>query len=135
MERGRFSIVFITVCFYLVSLSTATFHFPRANQLILNLSKEPPLSRKIESRLVFNRLFNTKLDHFDEENEARWDMRYFSNDAYFVNGGPMFIFVGGNWPISYGWVLEGHMVDMAKDMKGYIFYTEHRYYGESKPTP
>lgn len=62
-------------------------------------------------------------------------MRYFSNNAYHVFGGPMFIFVGGEWPISYGWVVGGAMHDMAKDMNGYIFYTEHRYYGESRPTP
>ena len=29
----------------------------------------------------------------------------------------------------------GHMYDMAKALNGLLFYTEHRYYGNTKPTP
>lgn len=100
---------------------------------LLNAPQEPVPPPSPQSRLVFDQRFTTKLDHFSED-ETTWEMRYFSNNAFYVFGGPMFIFVGGEWPISYGWVLGGHMFDMAKAMNGYIFYTEHRFYGESRPT-
>lgn len=61
-------------------------------------------------------------------------MRYFSNNEHYAPGGPLFIYLGGEWEISYGWVMGGHMYDMAKEMNGHIFYTEHRYYGRSYPT-
>lgn len=56
------------------------------------------------------------------------------NDEYFEEGGPMFIYLGGEWAISPGSISNGIFVDLAKQHKGILFYTEHRYYGESKPT-
>jgi len=52
----------------------------------------------------------------------------------FVAGSPIFIYVGGEWEISAGWISTGHMFDMAREMNGTMFYTEHRYYGKSHPT-
>lgn len=113
---------------------------PRSDSVwsaIRNANQEPlpPQTPGPESRLILNRIFTTKLDHFDDTSDSQWDMKYFSNDNHFVFGGPMFIFVGGDWPISWGWVIGGHVLDMAKDMNGAVFYTEHRYYGDSRPTP
>lgn len=59
--------------------------------------------------------------------------RYLSNDYYFKPNGPIFIYVGGEWTISEGSLRGGHMFDMAKELNGYMFYTEHRYYGRSHP--
>lgn len=42
---------------------------------------------------------------------------------------------GGEWTVSEGWLFTGHMHDMARDLNGTMFYTEHRYYGQSRPTP
>jgi pimeloyl-ACP methyl ester carboxylesterase len=42
-------------------------------------------------------------------------------------------FVGGEWTISPGTLRSGHMHDMARALNGALFYTEHRYYGETKP--
>jgi hypothetical protein len=61
--------------------------------------------------------------------------RYYENAEFYKPGGPLFIFVGGEWEISPGFILGGHMYDMAKEQGGYQFYTEHRYYGKSYPTP
>jgi Serine carboxypeptidase S28 len=63
-----------------------------------------------------------------------YSQRYYANDEFYQDGGPIFIFVGGEWAISPGWATNGHMVDMAREMNGYVFYTEHRFYGQSKPT-
>ncbi|XP_030239775.1 putative serine protease K12H4.7 [Drosophila navojoa] len=76
-----------------------------------------------------------KLDHFDESETRTWQMRYMLNDVFFKTGGPMFICVGGEWTINKGPITEGHMYDMAKEHNGILFYTEHRYYGESHPLP
>lgn len=61
--------------------------------------------------------------------------RYMLNDVFFKSGGPLFIFLGGEWEISQGRITAGHMYDMAKEHSGLLAYTEHRYYGESKPLP
>jgi len=56
------------------------------------------------------------------------------NDEFFEAGGPMFIMLGGEWEISPDLISGGHFYDMAKEHKAMLYYTEHRYYGESKPT-
>jgi len=61
--------------------------------------------------------------------------RYMLNDVFFKSGGPLFIFLGGEWEISAGRITGGHMYDMAREHNGLLAYTEHRYYGESKPLP
>ncbi|XP_064550582.1 putative serine protease K12H4.7 [Drosophila montana] len=76
-----------------------------------------------------------KLDHFNESETRTWQMRYMLNDVFFKAGGPLFIFLGGEWEISTGRITAGHMYDMAKEHNGLLAYTEHRYYGESHPLP
>lgn len=56
------------------------------------------------------------------------------NDHYFEEGGPILIFVGGEWEISPAKLQNGLIVDIAEEYGGVLFYTEHRFYGESKPT-
>lgn len=58
-----------------------------------------------------------------------------ANNEHFQPGGPIFIYVGGEWTISPGWIQGGHTYDMAAERNGYLFYTEHRYYGISHPVP
>lgn len=57
------------------------------------------------------------------------------NKQYFKSGGPIFLMAGGEWAISPGHILPGqHIVDLAKEFKGLLLYSEHRYYGKTKPT-
>lgn len=42
--------------------------------------------------------------------------------------------VGGEWTVSEGWLRASHFHDMAEALNGTMYYTEHRYYGESRPT-
>lgn len=42
--------------------------------------------------------------------------------------------IGGEWDIDPGWLMGGLMFDMAAEHGGFLFYTEHRYYGYSHPT-
>lgn len=57
------------------------------------------------------------------------------NKAHFKSGGPIFIMLGGEWEISGGHILPGqHIYDLAKEFKGLLIYTEHRFYGKTIPT-
>lgn len=60
--------------------------------------------------------------------------RYMENAIYFEANGPMFIHLGGEWMISAGAIRNGIFPDLAREHKGILFYTEHRYYGKSQPT-
>lgn len=75
-----------------------------------------------------------RLDHFDPQNVNTWSMRYMENGEHYRAGGPLFIYVGGEWEISEGSISRGHVYDMASELEGYLFYTEHRFYGKSHPT-
>ncbi|XP_055921970.1 putative serine protease K12H4.7 [Eupeodes corollae] len=98
------------------------------------LHQEPPPPPSTSRFDVATRWIEQKLDQFNESDARTWKMRYMANEQYFEEGGPVFIFVGGEWAISRGYLTGGHMHDMAKEHKGYLFYTEHRYYGQSRPT-
>ncbi|XP_013105194.2 putative serine protease K12H4.7 [Stomoxys calcitrans] len=96
------------------------------------LHKEP--GPEIKARANVETLhIEQKLDHFDENETRTWQMRYMANDEFYEQGGPLFIYVGGEWQISPGRISGGHFYDMAREHKGYLFYTEHRFYGQSHP--
>lgn len=57
------------------------------------------------------------------------------NDEFFKPGGPIMIDIGGEWEITAGWLRGGLWHDIAKELNGQMYYTEHRYYGKSLPTP
>ena len=60
---------------------------------------------------------------------------YFSFEFY-EEGGPIFIHIGGEGPgINSAWLNYGAWIDWAKKEKAALFILEHRYYGESHPTP
>lgn len=118
--------------------ATRTFSSARRLQ---NLHRDPFLfgnngedETLINGRIISSNTITQKVDHFSDTNTDTWQMRYYSNNAYYVPGGPLFIYVGGEWTISYSSITSGHTHDMAKEMNGYLFYTEHRYYGQSRPT-
>jgi hypothetical protein len=96
--------------------------------------KEPPI-QTLKTPFVSTKWITQQLDHFNPQETGTWQMRYMENDQYFQPGGPIFIYVGGEWTISAGWLQSGHMFDMAKELNGTMYYTEHRYYGQSHPTP
>lgn len=78
------------------------------------------------------------VNHFDPQDHRTFQMRYMKNDLYLVDDGPIFIFVGGEWDMDealFNYLLYyGHLHDMAFELNGALFYTEHRYYGETRPT-
>ncbi|XP_054747578.1 putative serine protease K12H4.7 [Anastrepha obliqua] len=103
-------------------------------QSLKYLHREPPMEQASTRASVETKWIEQKLDNFDDNNNGTWNMRYMENAEYFKEGGPMFIYLGGEWSISAGMISSGHFVDMAAEHNGMLFYTEHRYYGQSRPT-
>ncbi|XP_055716913.1 putative serine protease K12H4.7 [Phlebotomus papatasi] len=105
-------------------------------KILEDLHREPPPpTPKIDPRVVTEEWIEQKLDNFDDNNNATYQMRYLANAEFYQPGGPIFIYVGGEWSVSPGWITGGHTFDMARELNGYLFYTEHRFYGQSRPTP
>ncbi|XP_017085009.2 putative serine protease K12H4.7 [Drosophila eugracilis] len=100
------------------------------------IHEEPPLpSNQNRADVVQTLWIEQKLDHFDSAETRTWQMRYMLNDALYQSGAPLFIYLGGEWAISSGAITGGHIYDMAKEHNALLAYTEHRYYGQSKPLP
>lgn len=121
----------------LVQFSLAVHGITKTSVLKNNrLNREPPLDKfaVFDDVEVEEKWITQKLNHFDPQDDRTWEMRYLENSNYLQDGGPIFINVGGEWTVSAGWLRTGHMHDMARDLNGTMFYTEHRYYGESRPT-
>lgn len=84
---------------------------------------------------VHEKWIEQPLDHFNQQENRRWMMRYLENNVHFQPGGPIMINVGGEWTITAGAISHGsHIFDLAKELNGTLYYTEHRYYGQSHPT-
>ncbi|XP_059218025.1 putative serine protease K12H4.7 [Stomoxys calcitrans] len=134
--------VFLTIIAY-----TQAFNFPTLEKdkstnetppfvkVLKKLHQGPAKATGFANRAqVTTEWITQKLDHFDSTQTETWQMRYMINDEFFKPGGPMFIYVGGEWEINASGITYGIFVDLAKEHNGMLFYTEQRYYGESRPT-
>ncbi|KAL7306780.1 hypothetical protein TKK_0001142 [Trichogramma kaykai] len=74
------------------------------------------------------------IDHFNNRDNRTWLMRYFEESKFFNGSGPILIMLGGEWEINQGFLHAGLMYDIAEQHSALMFYTEHRYYGRSRPT-
>jgi serine protease 16 len=87
--------------------------------------------------------WDAPVDHFDGQNTATFKQRYFVNDTYWLQGdkkGPVFICVGGEGPpLTPDVVIDSvhctDMVELGAKQGALLVALEHRYYGESIPTP
>ncbi|KAK0082423.1 hypothetical protein PV325_010410, partial [Microctonus aethiopoides] len=73
------------------------------------------------------------LNHFDVRDNRLWSMRYYESDEFYNGTGPILIMLGGEWTISRGFLRSGLMFDIGKAHGAMMYYTEHRYYGKSRP--
>ncbi|CAB3226781.1 unnamed protein product [Arctia plantaginis] len=95
---------------------------------------DPPETMSLSRSNVMINWIEMPLDHFDPQNTATFNMRYMFNEEHFGGAGsPIFIMAGGEWTITTNMLMEGNMYDMAVENKGYLIYTEHRYYGQTIP--
>ena len=61
--------------------------------------------------------------------------RYYINDAYFKANGPVFLNIQGEGTANPYWVESSMMMEWAQKYGAIGFQLEHRFYGESHPTP
>jgi hypothetical protein len=52
-----------------------------------------------------------------------------------VSGGPVFLFIGGEGAADPRWLTGGHMANMSVKFGAMSVLLEHRFYGQSHPTP
>ncbi|RCN45494.1 serine carboxypeptidase S28 [Ancylostoma caninum] len=82
--------------------------------------------------------FQQKLDHFNAGDKIMWSQRYFYNFQYRASGSNVvFLMIGGESPENIGWVSNEDypFVQCAKKFGAAMFSLEHRFYGDSQPTP
>lgn len=93
--------------------------------------KNPPPS----TGSVVEEWITQRLDNFDPTNEATWEQRYLMNGEHFQEDGCIFVFLSGEWAVTEYRLENSFMEEMSQELSCYMFYLEHRYYGESRPTP
>ncbi|XP_059371171.1 thymus-specific serine protease [Carassius carassius] len=72
------------------------------------------------------------LNHFDRKDDKTFPQKFFVNDVYWQRSdGPVFLYIGGEGPLSKFSVLFGHHVDMAERHGALLVALEHRFYGQS----
>uniref|UniRef100_A0A673AZG9 Thymus-specific serine protease n=1 Tax=Sphaeramia orbicularis TaxID=375764 RepID=A0A673AZG9_9TELE len=73
-----------------------------------------------------------QLDHFNRQDGNTFPQRFFVNEAYWQRpDGPVFLYIGGEGPISVFDVVAGHHVDIAEKHGALLLALEHRFYGNS----
>ncbi|GAB0098732.1 thymus-specific serine protease [Sergentomyia squamirostris] len=84
---------------------------------------------------IETRNFTQWLDHFDENCTETWNNTYYIDESFYEPGGPIFLYVG-DMQFYYTWyrLNSSHFIDIAREVGALIIGTEHRYYGESRPT-
>ncbi|XP_039510188.1 thymus-specific serine protease-like [Pimephales promelas] len=72
------------------------------------------------------------LNHFDQQDDRTFPQKFFVNDVYWQRSdGPVFLYIGGEGPLSKFSVLYGHHVLMAERHAALLVSLEHRFYGQS----
>ncbi|KAJ9081910.1 Thymus-specific serine protease [Entomophthora muscae] len=79
--------------------------------------------------------FDQKVDHFSPNTSTTFQQRYYVNDVYYKDGGPAFIYIGGESALEEHRTQNGLVADLAKEHQGVVYGLEHRYYGKSHPFP
>uniref|UniRef100_A0A914CWQ5 Uncharacterized protein n=1 Tax=Acrobeloides nanus TaxID=290746 RepID=A0A914CWQ5_9BILA len=79
------------------------------------------------------------LDHFDTSINVNWSMRYEYKEKYFQKRNDsdiVFLLIGGEGSIPNNWIcFENYTwTQLAIENKAFMFQTEHRYFGKSRPT-
>jgi len=79
--------------------------------------------------------YTQKLCHFNPNVTGTWQQRYFQNDEYYKDGGPQFLYIGGEGEESSSSISYPTLpiVSWAKQLGARLWDLEHRYYGQSRP--
>lgn len=89
---------------------------------------DAPSSLRIETRYIRQRV-----DNFDTNNHRYFNQRYLANTDFYAPGGPLFVLLGGFVAVNPRRLEESLPYGLARQLRGSVFYLEHRYYGNSIP--
>ena len=124
------------------SLAGLVVSFPKnerktLRQSLMDLNKQiyNVESTSLTSKGVQTEFYEQKLDHFSPTDTRTWKQKYFTNDEYYKEGGPVFLMIGGEAAISIGYMTGLAWVEYAKQVNAMLIHLEHRYYGNSRPLP
>lgn len=88
--------------------------------------------------LFQERFVTQRLVPIDRLDTRTWQNRYFIDDSAYVPGGgagALFVFCGGSdFYFTEGRRESSHFFDIGRRLQGVLVFTEHRYYGKSRPT-
>lgn len=79
--------------------------------------------------------FIQPLDHFRPSDGRVWKQRYWINWRHYTPGGPALLMIGGEGKANPAWMEAGSWVKYAQDNGAAMLMLEHRFYGNSRPTP
>ncbi|KAF2074097.1 hypothetical protein CYY_004582 [Polysphondylium violaceum] len=80
--------------------------------------------------------YTQQVDHFDPSNSDTFQQQYYVNSTYYAPGGPIFLVLGGEGPLTAGYVTGHFVVNLyAQKFNALIVAVEHRFYGKSMPKP
>nr|XP_039252267.1 putative serine protease K12H4.7 [Styela clava] len=126
--RPKIIFVFLSVVFTLTSVSLS-----QADDSSNRYHAEYLKSKEIEANA--ENWIQQRLNHFDALDRRRWLQKYKKSDAFYKHGGPVVLYVGGESRIGKLWLNSSQLImKTVREYGAMLFYLEHRYYGESKPT-
>ncbi|KYQ94239.1 hypothetical protein DLAC_04533 [Tieghemostelium lacteum] len=79
--------------------------------------------------------FEQLQDHFDSSNTNTWKQQYQVYQDGFDGTGPIFVFLAGEASVNFFTFQEVQIVNWVKEFNAVYIVIEHRFYGESYPTP
>ncbi|PZC74323.1 hypothetical protein B5X24_HaOG207976 [Helicoverpa armigera] len=95
------------------------------------VDREPVLNMRRTRTTPVEGFVQVRLNHFMASDTRTFPMRYYYNSEF--AGENLVILVGGEWAISPEWLQGGLAHEMAEQMNAGLFYTEHRFYGNTRP--
>lgn len=60
--------------------------------------------------------------------------KYILNRQYYVDGGPLFVYINDAVTYTTQWLQTGLMYDIAKQLNGALITSDHRYFRSNLPT-
>ncbi|KAJ3276193.1 hypothetical protein HDV01_005641 [Terramyces sp. JEL0728] len=79
--------------------------------------------------------FKQPQDHFDKKNKNTWLQKFFIDQRYFKENGPVILELGGEGPVSGQYVNYQLETQLAKRYNALHIILEHRYYGTNSSQP
>ncbi|KAJ1523373.1 hypothetical protein ONE63_001240 [Megalurothrips usitatus] len=110
--------------------------FSRSLRSLRYVPPPPKVTRAVPAKVDTFHL-DQVLDHFNPVDKTTWKQRYFARTDLYEEGGPVFIYIGGEGAESTDTLDDGvlFMTYLAENFKAKLYDLEHRYYGGSHPTP